>query len=56
MPLDVRWENGQIAIVSAPLPVKLEREGRLLLALPTKDPEKKAAKRFVARSGERGVD
>jgi len=35
MPLDVRWENGKIA--PAPLPVKLERKGRLLVAVPTKD-------------------
>ena len=37
MPLDVRWENGAIAIIPAPLPVKLERRGRLLVAVPTKD-------------------
>ena len=37
MPLDVRWENGKIAIAPAPLPVKLERKGRLLVAVPTKD-------------------
>jgi AbrB family looped-hinge helix DNA binding protein len=37
MPLDVRWENGTIAIAPTPLPVKLERKGRLLVAVPTKD-------------------
>ena len=37
MPLDVRWENGKIAITPAPLPVKLERKGRLLVAVPTQD-------------------
>ncbi len=37
MPLEVRWENGTIAITPAPLPVKLERKGRLLVAVPTKD-------------------
>ena len=37
MPLDVRWENGKIAITPAPLPVKLERKGRLLVAVPTDD-------------------
>ena len=37
MPLDVRWENGKIAIAPAPLPAKLERKGRLLVAVPTKD-------------------
>jgi AbrB family looped-hinge helix DNA binding protein len=37
MPLEVRWENGKIAITPAPLPVKLERKGRLLVAVPTTD-------------------
>src|SRR5437773_6164176 len=37
MPLDVRWENGTIAIAPTPLPVKLERKGRLLVAVPTTD-------------------
>jgi len=37
MSLDVRWEDGKIAITPAPLPVKLERKGRLLVAVPTKD-------------------
>jgi AbrB family looped-hinge helix DNA binding protein len=37
MPLDVRWENGKIAITPAPLPVKLERKGRLLVAVATED-------------------
>jgi AbrB family looped-hinge helix DNA binding protein len=37
MPLDVRWENGKIAITPALLPVKLERKGRLLVAIPTQD-------------------
>ena len=37
MPLDVRWENGKIAISPAPLSVKLERKGRLLVAVPAKD-------------------
>ena len=36
MPLEVRWEKGAIAITPAPLPVKLERKGRLLVAVPTK--------------------
>jgi AbrB family looped-hinge helix DNA binding protein len=35
MPLEVRWEKGAIAITPAPLPVKLERKGRLLVAVPT---------------------
>jgi AbrB family looped-hinge helix DNA binding protein len=37
MPLEVRWEKGAIAITPAPLAVKLERKGRLLVAVPTKD-------------------
>lgn len=37
MPLDVRWEDGKIAITPAPLQVKLERRGRLVVAVPTKD-------------------
>jgi AbrB family looped-hinge helix DNA binding protein len=37
MLLDVRWEKGAIAITPAPLTVKLERKGRLLVAVPAKD-------------------
>ncbi|HEU4340205.1 MAG TPA: AbrB/MazE/SpoVT family DNA-binding domain-containing protein [Candidatus Binatia bacterium] len=37
MPLEIRWEKGSIAITPVPLPVKLERKGRLLVAVPTKD-------------------
>ena len=37
MPLDVRWEKGAIAITPAPLAVKLEQKGRLLVAVPIKD-------------------
>lgn len=37
MSLEVRWENGTIAITPGPLPVKLERKGRLLVAVPAKD-------------------
>jgi AbrB family looped-hinge helix DNA binding protein len=37
MPLEVRWEKGAIAITPSPLAVKLERKGRLLVAVPTKD-------------------
>lgn len=36
LPLDVRWENGIIAITPVPLPVKLEHKGRLLVAVPRK--------------------
>jgi AbrB family looped-hinge helix DNA binding protein len=37
MPLDIRWEKGSIAITPAPLTVKLQRKGRLLVAVPAKD-------------------
>jgi len=43
MPLEVRWENGAIAISPAPLPVKLERKGRLLVAVPTESIPRLAA-------------
>jgi AbrB family looped-hinge helix DNA binding protein len=34
MPLEVRWRAGRIEIEPVPLPVKLVRKGRLLVALP----------------------
>ena len=37
MPLEVRWEKGAIAITPSPLEVKLQRRGRLLVAVPAKD-------------------
>ena len=37
MPLEVRWEKGAIAITPAPLLVRLERKGRLLVAVPVKN-------------------
>ncbi len=37
MPLDVWWRAGRIEIEPAPLPVKLVRKGRLLVAVPEKD-------------------
>lgn len=33
-PLDVRWRNGLIEIEPEPLPVRLVRKGRLLIAVP----------------------
>lgn len=33
-PLEVRWRDGVIEIEPQPLPVKLERKGRLLVAKP----------------------
>ena len=43
MPLDVRWRAGRIEIEPAPLPVKLVRKGRLLVAVPEKDVAKLTA-------------
>ncbi|HEX7230978.1 MAG TPA: AbrB/MazE/SpoVT family DNA-binding domain-containing protein [Candidatus Binatia bacterium] len=37
MPLEVRWEKGIIAITPEPLEVKLERKGRLLVAVPARE-------------------
>lgn len=37
VPLDIRWEGGRIEIEPAPLPVKLVRRGRLLVAEPQSD-------------------
>jgi AbrB family looped-hinge helix DNA binding protein len=37
IPLEVRWEKGAITITPAPLQVKLEQKGRLLVAVATKD-------------------
>jgi len=37
MSLEVRWREGRIEIEPAPLPVKLVRKGRLLVAVPQKD-------------------
>ncbi len=34
MPLDVRWRDGRIEIEPAPTEVRLERRGRLLVAVP----------------------
>ncbi len=36
MLLDVRWRAGRIEIEPAPLPVKLVRKGRLLVAVPAR--------------------
>jgi len=43
MPLEVRWEKGAIAITPSPLAVKLERKGRLLVAVLTKDTSRLSA-------------
>ena len=36
-PLTVRWRDGRIEIEPVPLPVKLVRKGRLLVAVPQED-------------------
>lgn len=35
-PLEVRWRDGRIEIEPAPAPVRLQRRGRLLVAVPRK--------------------
>ncbi|MGH7334228.1 MAG: hypothetical protein ACREKS_16090 [Candidatus Rokuibacteriota bacterium] len=39
MDLDIRWHEGRIEIEPTPLPVKLVRIGRLLVAVPERDVE-----------------
>jgi len=39
VPLDVRWREGRIEIEPQPLPVKLLRKGRLLVAVPQAEVE-----------------
>ncbi|HXF68043.1 MAG TPA: AbrB/MazE/SpoVT family DNA-binding domain-containing protein [Burkholderiales bacterium] len=36
-PLEVRWRNGRIEIEPAPAAVRLQRRGRLLVAVPQKE-------------------
>ncbi|MBI2754085.1 MAG: AbrB/MazE/SpoVT family DNA-binding domain-containing protein [Betaproteobacteria bacterium] len=36
-PLEVRWREGRIEIEPAPVPVRLQRRGRLLVAVPQKE-------------------
>lgn len=36
MPLEVKWREGRIEIEPAPVAVRLERRGRLLVAVPRK--------------------
>lgn len=38
VPLEVRWRDGVIEIEPQPLPVRLERKGRLLVAVPAGKP------------------
>src|SRR6266487_2907542 len=42
-PLEIRWEKGAVVITPAPLEVKLERKGRLLVAVPAKDASRLSA-------------
>jgi AbrB family looped-hinge helix DNA binding protein len=37
-PLEVRWRDGRVEIEPAPIPVKLVRRGRLLVAVPEGQP------------------
>lgn len=37
MPLEVRWRDGRLEIEPAPVPVRLERQGRWLVAIPEGD-------------------
>jgi len=37
MPLNIRWRDGLIEIDPEPVPVKLTRKGRLLVAVPQMD-------------------
>jgi len=39
MDLEIRWYGGGIEIEPAPMPVKLVRKGRLLVAVPERDVE-----------------
>lgn len=39
MILDVRWKSGVVEIEPAPLPVTLQKRGRLLVAVPVKPVE-----------------
>ncbi len=39
MDLEIRWHKGRIEIEPAPLPVKLVRKGRLLVAVPQRTVE-----------------
>jgi AbrB family looped-hinge helix DNA binding protein len=43
MPLEVRWRDGRIEIEPAPLLVRLERRGRLLVAVPQEEVQPLAA-------------
>lgn len=39
VPLEIRWRQGLIEIEPAPLPVKLKKRGRFLVAVPEKPVE-----------------
>jgi AbrB family looped-hinge helix DNA binding protein len=58
-PLEVRWRDGVIEIEPQPLPVKLERKGRLLVATPStkvaglRSATVERTRRDLARRGER---
>ena len=59
MPLDIRLREGRIEIEPAPLPVKLVRKGKLLVAVPETDvaaltPEMVERTRRAVRRGRSG--
>lgn len=39
LPLEIEWREGRIEIEPVPLAVRLVRKGRLLIAVPTENPE-----------------
>jgi AbrB family looped-hinge helix DNA binding protein len=43
-PLEVRWQDGRIEIEPVPLPVRLVRKGRLVIAVPETAVEQLASK------------
>ena len=54
-PLEVRWRNGRIEIEPAPARVRLEKRGRLLVAVPRKKMPKLSPE-TVERTRERLLD
>ncbi|MBI4318987.1 MAG: AbrB/MazE/SpoVT family DNA-binding domain-containing protein [Chloroflexi bacterium] len=59
VPLEVRWRDGRIELEVSPLPVKLVREGRLLVAVAQIEVEPLTSETVgetrVALASERGI-
>jgi AbrB family looped-hinge helix DNA binding protein len=60
VPLEVRWRDGVIEIEPQPLPVRLERKGHLLVAIPVRKVARlrtatveRTRRALAARSGRR---